>query len=40
MEIGEDNTLKSTLKKVFGYDTFRGTQEQIIQNVMVYGKHK
>ena len=34
MEIGEDNTLKSTLKKVFGYDTFRGTQEQIIQNVM------
>lgn len=34
MEIGTDNTLKSTLKKVFGYDTFRGTQEQIIQHVM------
>lgn len=34
MEIGADNTLKSTLKKVFGYDTFRGTQERIIQNVM------
>ncbi|MEQ9306330.1 MAG: RecQ family ATP-dependent DNA helicase, partial [Marinoscillum sp.] len=34
MEIGTDNTLRSTLKRVFGYDTFRGTQESIIQNVM------
>ncbi|MEQ8470624.1 MAG: DNA helicase RecQ [Marinoscillum sp.] len=34
MEIGTDNTLKTTLKRVFGYDTFRGTQESIIQNVM------
>ncbi len=34
MEIGTDNLLKGTLKKVFGYDTFRGTQEHIIQQVM------
>jgi len=34
METGTDNKLKDTLKRVFGYDTFRGMQEQIIQNVM------
>lgn len=34
METGTDNKLKDTLKRVFGYDTFRGTQEEIIQNVM------
>lgn len=34
METGTDMKLKETLKRVFGYDTFRGTQEQIIQHVM------
>lgn len=34
METGTENKLKETLKRVFGYDTFRGTQEEIIQNVM------
>lgn len=34
METGTDNKLKEKLKKVFGYDTFRGTQEKIIENVM------
>ncbi|MEO9474302.1 MAG: DNA helicase RecQ [Cyclobacteriaceae bacterium] len=28
------NELKETLKKVFGYDSFRGTQKAIIENVM------
>ncbi len=28
------DTAKQTLKKVFGYDTFRGTQEEIIQNTL------
>jgi ATP-dependent DNA helicase RecQ len=26
--------VRNTLKEVFGYDTFRGTQEQIIQNIL------
>ncbi|MFY0608159.1 MAG: DNA helicase RecQ [Cyclobacteriaceae bacterium] len=34
MATGTDNTLKETLKKVFGYSTFRGTQEEIIEHVM------
>lgn len=34
METGTDNKLKETLKRVFGYSTFRGTQEEIIEHVM------
>jgi len=34
METGIDYKLKETLKRVFGYNTFRGTQEEIIQHVM------
>lgn len=34
METGTDNNVKQTLKKIFGYDTFRGNQESIIENVM------
>ena len=34
METGIADKLKETLKTVFGYDTFRGNQEPIIQSVM------
>ncbi len=34
METGIEDKLKETLKSVFGYDTFRGNQESIIQSVM------
>lgn len=34
METTIVSELKATLKKVFGYDNFRGNQEQIIENVM------
>ncbi|MDH5608599.1 MAG: DNA helicase RecQ [Cyclobacteriaceae bacterium] len=34
MEVATGETVKSTLKEVFGYDTFRGNQEQIIQNIL------
>ncbi len=34
METGIEDNLRETLKSVFGYDTFRGNQEVIIQNVM------
>ncbi len=34
METGTDYQLKETLKKVFGFSTFRGTQEKIIEHVM------
>lgn len=34
METTTEYKLKETLKRVFGYDTFRGTQEDIIENVM------
>ena len=34
MEAGIEDKLKDALKTVFGYNTFRGNQEEIIQNVM------
>jgi ATP-dependent DNA helicase RecQ len=34
METSVEHELKDSLKRVFGFDKFRGTQEQIIQNVM------
>lgn len=34
METGIENQVKETLKRIFGYDTFRGNQERIIENVM------
>lgn len=34
METGTEHKLKDTLKRVFGYNTFRGIQEDIIENVM------
>ncbi len=34
MDTNTATELKSTLKKVFGYDSFRGNQEAIIENVM------
>lgn len=34
METGIDQHLKDTLKKVFGYDTFRGNQQEIIRSIM------
>jgi ATP-dependent DNA helicase RecQ len=34
MEIASADKAKSTLKEVFGYDTFRGNQEEIIQNTL------
>tara|TARA_Y100001972_G_scaffold129265_1_gene195882 strand:- start:10919 stop:13099 length:2181 start_codon:yes stop_codon:yes gene_type:complete len=34
METGIEDKLRETLKTVFGYDTFRGNQESIIQSVM------
>ena len=30
----EDNILRDTLKKVFGFDTFKGNQEKVIKNVL------
>ena len=30
----EDNILRDTLKKVFGFDTFKGNQEKVIENVL------
>lgn len=34
METSTDNKLREQLKRVFGYSTFRGNQEQIIEHVM------
>lgn len=34
METVTDNALRSTLKEVFGYNLFRGNQEEIIQNIL------
>ena len=34
IEVEEGSSIKSTLKQVFGYDTFRGNQEPIINNIL------
>ena len=34
METVTDNALRSTLKEVFGYNRFRGNQEEIIHNIL------
>ena len=34
MQVVEESDVKKTLKEVFGFGQFRGTQEEIIQNVL------
>ena len=38
METSVEIELRDSLKRVFGYDNFRGNQEQIIQNIL-YGQN-